>query len=126
MSGFTTVTDRTSPSNEAPAGATLLSAAPARPLADDSTKASRVSEILASLGHPTRLRIVAVLAEGEEHVTGLSERLGISQPHISQQLSILRMRGLVEVVRAGGFAFYHLAEPRLRNVISCMEQCRKP
>lgn len=117
---------RTPPLTDASAGATLLSAVPAPSLADDSGKASRVAEILASLGHPTRLRIIAALAEGEEHVSGLSERLGITQPHISQQLSILRMRGLVEVVRAGGFAFYHLAEPRLRNVISCMEQCRKP
>lgn len=95
-------------------------------LAEDLEKAARVSEILAALGNPTRLRIVAALAEGEEHVSGLSLRLGLPQPHVSQQLSILRMRGLVEVVRAGGHAFYHLSEPRLRNVISCMEQCRKP
>jgi DNA-binding transcriptional ArsR family regulator len=98
-----------------------------RPLAplvtDDPERASRVADILKAVAHPLRLRIVAVLCRGEMQVNALADRLGAPQAIVSQQLRILRMHGLVGVVRANGCATYRLREPRLRDLVGCMEKC---
>jgi len=92
-------------------------------LSDDGDKASHLADMLKALAHPIRLRIVAVLCEGDQHVNAIAERLGCKQAIISQQLRILRMRRLVEVARRNGHAYYRLAEPRLNEMIRCMEGC---
>jgi len=53
----------------------------------------------------------------------LAERLAAPQPIVSQQLRILRTRGLVTAIRENGFARYRLAEPALRELVGCMEKC---
>ena len=81
--------------------------------------------MLKAVAHPLRLRIVAILCEGEENVTALSEKVGATQAIVSQQLRILRGNGLVEASRAGGFARYRIAEQNLRGLVRCMERCRE-
>ena len=89
----------------------------------DEQRVSRVVEMLKAVAHPVRLRIVAVLRQGECNVSGLATMLDLNQAIVSQQLRILRMSGLVEVTREGGFANYRLAEPRLIELLHCMEGC---
>ncbi len=102
-----------------------MSRSPARSadISDDQRRAEHCAEVLKAVAHPLRLRIVAVLCEGEAHVNALAERLGVSQAIVSQQLRILRMRGLVAAERADGFARYRLLEQNLRTVVDCMERC---
>jgi ArsR family transcriptional regulator len=92
-------------------------------VAEDRPRASFLADVLKALAHPVRLRIVAALCEGETSVIGLAERLGLRQAIVSQQLRILRMSGLVAAVRSRGFSLYALAEPRLRDLVSCLEGC---
>jgi ArsR family transcriptional regulator len=91
---------------------------------DDVARARQLSETLKAVAHPLRLRIIALLCEGEEHVSGLAERLDARQPLVSQQLRILRMRGLVQAQTNNGHAIYRLAEPRLRELVRCVAGCR--
>jgi len=84
-----------------------------------------VAEVLKAVAHPLRLRIVAMLCEGEENVTALSEKLGASQAIVSQQLRILRSHGLVAANRDGGYATYRLVERNLRGLVRCMEKCER-
>jgi ArsR family transcriptional regulator len=86
-------------------------------------RAAHAAEIIKSLGHPIRLRIIAILCKGEQHVNALAELLEVKQSIVSQQLRILRIHGLVDVVRAGGRATYRLAEPKLKDLIRCIEGC---
>ncbi len=86
-------------------------------------KAAYLAEVLKALAHPARLRIVAALCAGEESVGALAARLDLPQAIVSQQLRILRMSGLVAVERGGGFARYRLAQPRLRQLVDCLEGC---
>jgi ArsR family transcriptional regulator len=86
-------------------------------------RAERLAEVLRAVAHPLRLRIVALLCAGERHVNGLAGELEAPQPIVSQQLRILRARGLVEATRENGFARYRLAEPALRELVHCMEHC---
>ncbi len=92
-------------------------------LAPTSSHAVHVAEVLKAVAHPLRLCLVAALVDGAAHVTALAERLDAPQPIVSQQLRILRMRGLVNVTRENGFAVYRIAEPSLRDLVRCMEKC---
>jgi ArsR family transcriptional regulator len=91
----------------------------------DGERAEQVAEVLKAVAHPLRLRIVALLCRGEHHVNGLAEALEAPQPIVSQQLRILRARGLVTAARENGFARYRLAEPALRELVCCMEKCER-
>ena len=75
------------------------------------------------MGHPLRLRLVALLCERPENVTQLARALGVPQAIVSQHLRILRMRGLVGVTRDSGHANYWLAEPHLRDMVWCVTGC---
>jgi len=94
-------------------------------LKDDGEKAAHIAEVLRAVAHPLRIRIVAILCDGDEHVTGLADRLDAPQAIVSQQLRILRSQGLVEATRENGFATYRIAEPALHSLVGCMEKCAR-
>jgi DNA-binding transcriptional ArsR family regulator len=79
---------------------------------------------LKALAHPLRLRIVAVLSETETHVNALAAELAVPQSVVSQHLRILRMEGLVDLERKDGFSVYHLLEPRIVDLLTCIESCK--
>lgn len=79
--------------------------------------------MLKAIGHPIRLRLVALLCEGTRSVSELSSILEQKQSIVSQQLAILRRERLVAAVRTGGLAIYHVTEPHLRQMVRCLESC---
>lgn len=95
-------------------------------ISQDAERATYIADILKALSHPIRLRIISLLDAGPMHVNAMAETLGYQQAVISQQLRILRMRQLVRAARVNGFANYELAEPRLRELLRCMEGCTAP
>jgi ArsR family transcriptional regulator len=92
-------------------------------LAENPGFATHMADVVKALGHPIRLRTVALLCSGEDSVNNLAERVGVGQAVLSQQLRILRMAGLVSVERKDGFAVYRLAEHRLESLVACLESC---
>ena len=69
-----------------------------------------MSRLFKALGDETRLRIVALLSHGELCVCHLEEALGLSQPNVSRQLSLLRAAGIVDHRRDGHWVYYRLLE----------------
>jgi ubiquinone/menaquinone biosynthesis C-methylase UbiE/DNA-binding transcriptional ArsR family regulator len=65
---------------------------------------------LKAAGEPTRLRILALLAEAELTVSDLTEILRQSQPRLSRHLRLLSEAGLVDRFREGSWAFFRLGE----------------
>jgi len=60
-------------------------------------------------GDESRLRILVLLAQNERlNVTEMTNRTGQSQPAISQNLSLLRVSGLIESRREGKCNYYSL------------------
>jgi len=51
--------------------------------------------VLAAVGHPQRLRIIAGLTEGRVHVSELARRLGLSRPLLYMHLERLEKAGLI-------------------------------
>jgi DNA-binding transcriptional ArsR family regulator len=87
------------------------------------SKAPQLADILKGLSHPLRLQIISVLCEGDLCVNELCETLSVRQTQVSQHLTPLRHLGLVAVDRSGGKATYSLAEPQLKQLITCLTSC---
>jgi ArsR family transcriptional regulator len=83
----------------------------------------RVVEILKTVAHPLRLKILALLCEGDAHVGGLAARLGVAPTIVSQSLAHLRHQQLVSVARRSRRAIYTLNETVLRDLISWAYRC---
>lgn len=80
------------------------------------------AELFKTLGHPTRLRILELLMDGERTVTELQEALAIEASSVSQQLSILRARQLVDSRKNGTNVVYTLRDPLLGNLLMIARQ----
>lgn len=65
---------------------------------------------LRAAAEPTRLRLLALCAQGELTVTELTQILGQSQPRVSRHLKLLCEAGLLERVPEGTWAFYRMSE----------------
>ncbi len=66
--------------------------------------------VLRAAGEPTRLRLLALLAESDLTVSDLIEILGQSQPRISRHLKLLTEAGLLERYQEGAWAYFRLAD----------------
>ena len=65
---------------------------------------------LRAAAEPTRLRLLALCAQGELTVTELTQILGQSQPRVSRHLKLMVEAGLLDRFREGTWAFYRLAQ----------------
>jgi ArsR family transcriptional regulator len=73
------------------------------------TELDELLTVLRTAAEPTRIRLLALCAEGELTVTELTQILGQSQPRVSRHLKLMVDAGLLERFREGAWAFYRLA-----------------
>ena len=93
-------------------------------VAGDGRRAAVLAAMLKALGHPVRLRILALLLGRDQGtVSEIGAALGLSQAGTSQQLAALRLHGLVTVRRDGGFRRYAVALPVVGDLIGCLARC---
>ncbi|WP_439524063.1 ArsR/SmtB family transcription factor [Marivita sp.] len=83
-------------------------------------KATTASNFLKAISHEGRLMILCHLVTGEKSVTELEELLAARQAAVSQQLSRLRLEGLVVPRRDGKTIYYRLADDRPRKMLECV------
>ncbi len=90
------------------------------------TTVDDLDAVFNGFAHPTRIRILSLLAAGELCVCDIVVILGLPQPAISRHLAYLRRTGLVEVKRDIKFAYYRLAAPGNavhQSLIGCVRTC---
>jgi ubiquinone/menaquinone biosynthesis C-methylase UbiE len=73
---------------------------------------------LKSIAEPTRLRVLALIGNGELTVKDLTRILGQSQPRISRHLKLLGEAGLVERAPEGSWAYFRLAQGGERGMLA--------
>ena len=78
----------------------------------------KMSETLKAVAHPVRLQIVNILMNGERSVGELVKTLGTKQSLTSQQLSILKSRGVLRSRRNGNVVFYSLENHGVKNIMA--------
>ncbi len=91
-------------------------------LEDMRQAASQACSLMKVLANPDRLMIVCQLSQGEKRVGELEELLGIVQPTLSQQLTVLREEKLVSTRREGKNIYYTLDSPKAMAVIETLYQ----
>ena len=67
------------------------------------------AEICRVLGHPRRLQILDLLADGEKSTAQLLRELGVNKVNLSQHLALLKRAGLVETLHRGRETSYRLS-----------------
>ncbi|WP_458792895.1 ArsR/SmtB family transcription factor [Yoonia sp. MH D7] len=79
--------------------------------------AQAAANFLKAISHEGRLMILCHLTTGEKSVTELEDLLSARQAAVSQQLSRLRLEGLVIPRREGKVIFYRLADDRPKQIM---------
>lgn len=91
------------------------------------SSAAQACKLMKVLSNPDRLMILCQLSKGELRVGEIEEILGIGQPTLSQQLTVLREEELVTTRRDGKSIYYQVTSPRALAVIGTLfEQFCKP
>ncbi len=89
-------------------------------LVDMHQAAGQACKLMKVLSNPDRLMILCQLSKGEMRVGDIEETLGIVQPTLSQQLTVLRDEGLVSTRREGKNIHYQVNSPQALAVISTL------
>ncbi|MEW6642631.1 MAG: sulfite-sensing transcriptional repressor BigR [Pseudomonadota bacterium] len=97
------------------AGARIMAAG-----AEMANRADEVADLLRTLANRNRLMIVCALVGGEYAVGQLEDELGIHQPTLSQQLTVLRAAGIVETRREAKQIFYRLTDEKAARLIEAL------
>jgi len=91
----------------------------------DAAGAERFALAFKALGHPLRLQLVAGLLNRECNVKHMTERLGVAQATVSQQLAVLRAAGVVKYERKGNQVCYRVARPWLRQLVRLIARAQQ-
>lgn len=81
----------------------------------------QAAELFGLMSSPLRLRIVSELCRGELNVGQLIERIGSTQPNISQHLAVLYRGGVLARRREGSQVFYRIGNAGVSAI--CRSVC---
>jgi len=100
-----------------------VSSPPAMPMA--LARVDQSVAVLKALADPTRLQMLGILKRSAEPVCicDFTAAFDLSQPTISHHMGKLRKAGLVDVSKAGIWAYYRLAsrlEPKTRALLDVL------
>lgn len=89
-----------------------------------SDKLTKASELLRAAAHPQRLAILDVLGHHKRLCNReIQELLGIEQAILSQHLTLMRDKGLLEFEKEGKFTHWRLKRPEFLKIVLCLENC---
>ncbi len=80
------------------------------------------AEVCKVMAHPRRLEIINALRGGEASLVKLVEALNAPKPNVSQHLSQMRQRGIVERHRKAGQVYYRLTNPKIVKACDLMRE----
>ena len=88
------------------------------PRPDDAERLRRFkAEFFKALAHPVRIAILEFLRSGPRSVGEIQAMTRVPGSSISQQLAVLRGRGIVVPERAGTTIRYHVADPEIYELL---------
>ncbi|ADU97437.1 ArsR/SmtB family transcription factor [Thermovibrio ammonificans] len=82
----------------------------------------RLAEIFKALGHPTRVKIVEYLADGEKCVKDIWQEIGVPQPTVSQHINILKNAGIISFRKDGVKTCYRVEMPVVIEILKLLEK----
>ncbi len=79
-------------------------------------------ELLKVIAHPVRVKILEELTWGVKCVSDFEEFLEISQPNVSQHLSLLRRHEMIDYYVDGRLKCYFLRDPMIPDVLNLLKK----
>ena len=76
------------------------------------------AQFFRALAHPVRIKILEILVRGDRSVQELQKVLKLDQPVVSQQLAVLRNRGIVTSQKQGLSVRYALRDPAVGQLLA--------
>ncbi|WP_042463937.1 ArsR/SmtB family transcription factor [Neobacillus dielmonensis] len=80
------------------------------------------AEFFKALAHPLRIRILEILAEGDQSVNEIQSLAGSEGSAVSQQLQILRAKNIVSGTKEGNKVIYTLKDPMIIELLAVARQ----
>ena len=82
--------------------------------------AEHAAEVLKAVAHPVRLQIVELLAAKEMCVGDIAKALGEKQSITSQQLNMMKDKGVLTCRRDGSKVYYQVKNTNIINLLDCI------
>jgi len=76
-----------------------------------------VAEVFAAMSDPTRVRVLAALANSELNVRDIAHLIELSESATSHQLRLLRTQRIVRARKEGRQVFYSLDDDHIRDLM---------
>ncbi len=84
--------------------------------------AEKNAQFFKLIANANRLMILYLLSEGEANVGELEEKMGVSQPALSQHLARMRQEGILEAKRSGQQIFYSIKDLRIIEMLKIIDE----
>ncbi len=86
----------------------------------DKKVAEHVAEVLKAVGHPVRLQIIELLETTEMCVGDIVAALGGKQAITSQQLNMMKDKGVLNCRRNGTKVYYRIEDQNVVRLLHCI------
>jgi DNA-binding transcriptional ArsR family regulator len=86
----------------------------------DKKVAEHAAEILKAMAHPIRIQIVELLQAKEMCVSDIVEALTSKQAITSQQLNIMKDKGVLNCRRDGTKVYYYIENKNIIRLLHCI------
>ena len=80
------------------------------------------AEFFRALAHPIRIRILECLGDDDRSVQEIQHLLDLDQPVVSQQLAVLRGKGIVTARKQGTTTRYMVRDPLITELLATARQ----
>jgi ArsR family transcriptional regulator len=80
-----------------------------------------IAEVFKAVGHPSRVRILRALVEGEKCVCDLVIAAGLGWSTVSRHLSVMKAAGVLSGEKRGKQVIYRLELPCVGRFLACLE-----
>jgi ArsR family transcriptional regulator, virulence genes transcriptional regulator len=77
----------------------------------------QLSDLLKSISHPIRLKILCLLEEREMTVGEIRDNVQTTHANISQHLSIMRNQGIIDFRKDANFIYNRISDGRITELI---------
>lgn len=85
------------------------------------TQIEEVAQLLKSIAHPIRLKILCLLRDKELSVGEIHREIKTTHANITQHLKILRNQGIISYHKDANFIFNRIADKRINVLIHSIQ-----
>jgi ArsR family transcriptional regulator, virulence genes transcriptional regulator len=92
----------------------------------ENTQIEYAAEMLKVIAHPIRLSMIDLLTTSKRlTISEIQDALNLEQAVVSQHVTLMENRGVLTSKKEGRSKYVSLKHPKMKAIISCIENCCK-